>query len=316
MEQSALGIDIASKRLDCYWSKTAKHQSFENNAVGIAQLIDKIKKISPERIIFEPTGGYEIDVSTELSKAGIGFSMVQAHRLRSFAKSCGQLAKTDKLDAKLMATYGETMKPRETMLGTKEQQELAGYVTRRRQLVDLLSMERTRLKQWRDPEIQKNVKDLCEYLAKNIKELEKKIQACIIQDESMKELSDTLQEMPGVGATSAAVLLADLPELGQIDSKAIAALVGVAPFNVESGNSVKKSRIRGGRLSVRCALYMVALVGIRHNESIKKFYQHLRDQNKPAKVAIVACMRKILIILNAKAKECREAHEMKSVGRA
>jgi len=303
MEQTSLGIDISSKRLDCYWSHTNKHQSFENSLSGIAQLVDKIQKETPLWVIFEPTGGYEIDLSIQLAQASIAFSMVQPHRLRSFARSCGKLAKTDKLDAKLMAIYGETMKPKETILGTKSQQELSGFVTRRRQLVDLLSMERQRLGQWRDPSIQKDVKDHCDYLKKHILTLEEQIQECINQDDSLQKVNEALQSVPGVGPTSAAVLLADLPELGRIGSKEIAALAGVAPFNVESGNSTRKSSIRGGRLSVRCMLYMAALVAIRHNPVIRDFYQRLREQQKPAKVAIVACMRKLLIILNAIARD-------------
>jgi transposase len=248
-------------------------------------------------------GGYEIELSVHLAQEGIAFSMVPPHRLRSFARSCGKLAKTDKLDAKLMSIYGKTMNPKATFLGTKAQQELSSFVTRRRQLVDLLSMERQRRDQWRDSLIQKEIEDHCEFLKKHILLFEKQIQSCIYQDENLQELSTTLQSVRGVGPTSAAVLLADLPELGHIGSKEIASLAGVAPFNVESGNSIRKSSIRGGRLSVRCMLYMVALVAIRHNPLIQAFYQRLRKNQKPAKVAIVACMRKILIILNAMAKE-------------
>ena len=303
MDQTSLGIDISSKRLDCYWSHTNKHQSFENNSSGIAQLVAKVRKESPQWVIFEPTGGYEIDLSLQFAQASIAFSMVQPHRLRSFAKSCGKLAKTDKLDAKLMAIYGKTMEPKKTILGTKAQQELSGFVTRRRQLVDLLSMERQRLHQWHDSLIQKDIAEHCNYLKGHILALEQQIQASINQDTSLQQVSKALQSVPGVGPASAAVLLADLPELGHIGSKEIAALVGVAPFNVESGNSIRKSSIRGGRLSVRCMLYMVALVAIRHNPVIRDFYQRLREQQKPAKVAIVACMRKILIILNAIARD-------------
>lgn len=299
----SLGIDISSKRLDCYWSHTNKHQSFENNPSGISRLVARVKKESPQWLVFDPTGGYEIDLALQFAQAGIQFSMVQPHRLRSFAKSCGKLAKTDKLDAKLMATYGETMEPKKTILGTKAQQELSGFVSRRRQLVDFLSMERQRLEQWLSPVMQKNIEEHCDYLKEHILALEHQIQDCINQDASLQQVSEALQNVRGVGPTSAAVLLADLPELGHIGSKEIAALVGVAPFNVESGNSKRKSSIRGGRLSVRCMLYMMALVAIRHNPVIREFYQRLREQKKPAKVAIVASMRKLLIILNAIARD-------------
>jgi transposase len=299
----SLGIDISSKRLDCYWSHTNKHQSFENNPSGIARLVAKVKKESPQWLVFEPTGGYEIDLALQFAQAGIQFSMVQPHRLRSFAKSCGKLAKTDKLDAKLMATYGKTMEPKKTILGTKAQQELSSFVTRRRQLVDFLSMERQRLEQWLSPMMKKNIEEHCDYLKEQILAFEHQIQDCINQDTTLQQVSEALQNVRGVGPTSAAVLLADLPELGHIGSKEIAALVGVAPFNVESGNSKRKSSIRGGRLSVRCMLYMMALVAIRHNPVIREFYQRLREQKKPAKVAIVASMRKLLIILNAIARD-------------
>ena len=303
MEQTSLGIDISSKQLDCFWSHTNKHQSFENNPSGITKLVDKIRKEAPMWVVFEPTGGYEIDLSRCLAQAGIAFSMVQPFRLRSFARSCGKLAKTDKLDAKLMATFGKTMDPKITILGTKAQQELSSFVTRRRQLVDLLSMERQRLGQWSNSRVQEDIEEHCEYLKKHILTLEQQIQDCINQDDTLRKVSEALQSVPGVGPASSAVLLADLPELGRIGSKEISALVGVAPFNIESGNTVRKSSIRGGRLSVRCMLYMVALVAIRHNPVIRDFYQHLRAQQKPAKVAIVACMRKILIILNAVARD-------------
>jgi transposase len=303
MEQISLGIDISSKRLDCYWSHINKHQSFENTLVGIQKLLIEIEAHKPTWIIFEPTGGYEIELALSLTNAGVRFSMVQPHRLRSFAKGCGQLAKTDKLDAKLMAIYGLKMNPKITILGTRSQQELSGFVTRRRQLVDLLSMERQRLDQVRDSLIREDIKDHCQYLKKHILALEKQIQECIDKDTHLQQTSQVLQSFPGVGTTSAAVLLADLPELGHIGSKEIASLVGVAPFNHESGNMARKSTIRGGRLSVRCILYMVALVAIRHNPRIREYYYHLKAQQKPSKVAIVACMRKILIILNAQAKE-------------
>jgi transposase len=299
----SLGIDISSKRLDCYWSHTNKHQSFENNTSGISRLVAKVKKESPQWLVFEPTGGYEIDLALEFAQAGIQFSMVQPHRLSSFAKSCGKLAKTDKLDAKLMATYGKTMESKKTILGTKAQQELSDFVSRRRQLVDFLSMERQRLEKWLSPVMQKNIEEHCVYLKEHILALEHQIQDCINQDASLQQVSEALQNVRGVGPTSAAVLLADLPELGHIGSKEIAALVGVAPFNVESGNSKRKSSIRGGRLSVRCMLYMMTLVAIRHNLVIREFYQRLREQKKPAKVAIVASMRKLLIILNAIARD-------------
>lgn len=301
--ETSLGIDISSKRLDCYWSHTNKHQSFENNLSGIAQLVSKVKKEIPQWLIFEPTGGYETDLALQLAQEGIPFSMVQPHRLRSFARSCGKLAKTDKLDAKLMATYGKTMEPKITIPETKVQRELSGFVTRRRQLVDFLSMERQRSEEWLNPLLKKDIKEHCDYLKKQIVTLEHQIQECIAQDRALQQLSQALQNVRGVGPISAAVLLADLPELGHIDSKEIAALAGVAPFNVESGNSVRQSRIRGGRLSVRCVLYMAALVAIRHNPVIREFYQRLREQKKPAKVAIVASMRKLLIILNAIARD-------------
>lgn len=303
MEQISLGIDISSKRLDCYWSHSNQHQSFDNNLSGIQKLLLQIQHKKPTWIVFEPTGGYEIDLAFALSQAAISFSMVQPHRLRSFAKSCGKLAKTDKLDAKLMAIYGLKMSPKATLLGTRSQQELSGFVTRRRQLVDLLSMERQRLNQARDPLLRKDIEDHSEYLKKHILAFEKQIQECIRQDTQLQQISQVLQSFPGVGSTSAAVLLADLPELGHIGPKEIASLVGVAPFNHESGNMARKSSIRGGRLSVRCVLYMVALASLRHNPRIREYYYHLKTQQKPSKVAIVACMRKILVILNAKTME-------------
>jgi len=303
MEPLSLCIDISSKRLDCYWSHLNKHQSFENTLSGIAQLLLKIGQEKPVWIVFEPTGGYEIDLAFHLAEKGIAFSMVQPHRLRSFARSCGKLAKTDKLDAKLMATYGIKMTPKSTILGTKAQKELSSFVTRRRQLVDLLSIERQRIDQGRDPLIQEDIKDHCEYLKHRIINLEKQIQDCIHQDINLEEVSQTLQTFRGVGPTSAAVLLADLPELGHIGPKEISSLVGVAPFNSESGNTARKSKIRGGRLSVRCILYMVALVAIRHNTVIKEYYNRLRSQQKPPKLAIVACMHKTLIILNAMTRD-------------
>ncbi len=160
-------------------------------------------------------------------------------------------------------------------------------------------MERQRLEQGRDPLIQKDIEDHCSYLKQHIVMLEKQIQECINKDTQLQRLSEVLQSFPGVGTTSAAVLLADLPELGHIGPKEIASLVGVAPFNHESGTMARKSSIRGGRLSVRCILYMVALVAILHNPPIREYYNHLKAQQKPSKVAIVACMRKILVILNA-----------------
>ena len=184
--ETSLGIDISSKRLDCYWSHTNKHQSFENNLSGIAQLVSKVKKEIPQWLIFEPTGGYETDLALQLAQEGIPFSMVQPHRLRSFARSCRKLAKTDKLDAKLMATYGKTMEPKITIPGTKVQRELSGFVTRRRQLVDFLSMERQRSEEWLNPLLKKDIKEHCDYLKKQIVTLEHQIQECIAQDRALQ----------------------------------------------------------------------------------------------------------------------------------
>lgn len=289
MDQKALGIDISRKRLDCYWLHSDKYETYANDTDGINHLITVIRSEDPRWIVFKPKGGNEINLSNKLAKAGIPFSMVETHVLRSFVITNGYASKEDKLDPKIMAIYGKEMNPKPTTFNSKSQQEVFVLVARRRQLIDLLIVELERLEQWEETSIADELKNHCNYLKKNILTLEKQIHTTITQDDTLNGIIKALQGFAGVDPNSVTVLLADLPELGHIRRQEVRALAGVMPF----------VDVRKGRLSVRCILSRMVLVAIRHNPTIREYFLHLRNQQKPSRVAFVACMGKLLTILNA-----------------
>ena len=300
MEYKSIGIDISKGTLDIYCAHTKRYWSIPNTSKHIAQLVQEFSQISPDFIVFEPSGGYERLLMATLACEGLRFSRVNARQVRDYAKACGRLAKTDKLDAQILAQYGLKMQPRPTTLSTPIQQALQTYGLRRRQLVEMLKAEKQHLPQYNQNEITDELKKHMVVLETSIDQLEKTMKALIQEDPLLAESFKILTSVSGVGLITALTLMSDLPELGHLSAKQIAALVGVAPQNYDSGNMRGQRHIQGGRQTVRNVLYMAALSAIRSEPTLKEFYQRLKANGKPSKVAIVAVMRKLIIWLNAK----------------
>lgn len=302
-----VGVDVSKNTLDVaaageYWSVT-------NDLVGIGYLVERLKPFQLSLVVIESTGGLERGVLAELSAAGIPVALVNPGRVREFAKSIGLLGKTDKIDAHLLVRFGEAVKPEPTRLPSAEEQQLSAWMTRRRQVIDLLTIEKNHLASTH-PTTRTSVEKVISMLQAELDDLDHQIDDFIDQNPAFRQKEDILRSVPGVGSITAAVLLSDLPELGSMDRKKIAALVGVAPFNNDSGRHRGKRRIKGGRSSVRKILYMAALSATRFNPVIATFYHRLIDDGKEFKVAIVACMRKLLTFLNAMIRDRQVWHPL------
>ena len=293
-----IGIDVSKDWLDIVVIPGGETWRTENTEDKIDVLVEKLETLKPERIVIEATGGYERLVTTKLYLAGLPVCRVNPRRVRYFARSLGQLAKNDKLDAKVLARFGEVVKPALTQLPSEQEQLLSALLTRREQLLAILVAEKNRLG-IAPTEVRPSLNEHVTWLKKQLKELDKKVEAFINDTPDLKEKDDFLQEVQGVGKKTAAKLIADVPELGSCDRKQIAALIGTAPYDHDSGYKKGQRAISGGRPDVRCVLYMATLAATRFNPVIKVFYQRLLKAGKKKKVAIIACMRKLLTILNA-----------------
>ena len=293
-----VGIDVSKMKLDVAFGKDGEYWQVSNDAVGIGKMVERLKAIQPVLSVIESTGGLETALITELYAAGLPFALVHPGRVRAFARSIGLLAKTDKLDARLLAQFGEAVKPPLTRLPGEAEQYLNALLLRRRQLLDILVDEKNHLVSTR-LSLRSQVEEHISWLEKEIADLNQQIDDQIRQIPHFRDKEAILRSAKGVGPVLCAKLLSGLPELGTIDRKKIAALVGVAPFNNDSGFRRGKRRTKGGREDVREVLYMATVSAIRSNPIIKPFYQHLLLQGKQKKVALVACMRKFLTILNA-----------------
>lgn len=298
----SVGIDVSKGTLDVQVRPTDAQWSVANDDAGIRSLIARLQTVAPTQIVIEATGGYELAVVSALAAAGLPVVVVNPRAVRDFARATGQLAKTDRLDAGILARFAEQVQPEIRPLADAEQQELDALLTRRRQLIEMLTAEKNRLQQVfvvRGSRVKKSLTAHIAYLTRELGRAESDLAALVRQSPVWRERDDLLQSAPGVGPVLSLTILAALPELGRLDRKAIAALVGVAPLNRDSGLFRGKRMIHGGRAPVRTALYMGALVATRHNPVIRAFYQRLLKAGKPKKVALTACMRKLLIILNA-----------------
>jgi transposase len=293
-----IGIDVSKDWLDIVVRPSGETWRTENITGKIDVLIEKLEALKPERIIIEATGGYERLVVSKLYLAGLPVCRVNPRRVRYFARSIGQIAKNDKMDGKVLAHFGEAVKPALTQLPTEQEQLLSALLVRREQLSNILVAEKNRL-DTAPAQIRSSLNEHITWLKKQLKELDKEVDAFINDTPDFKEKDELLQEVEGVGKKTAAKLIADVPELGACDRKQIAALVGTAPYDRDSGNKKGQRTISGGRPDVRSVLYMASLAATRFNPVIKEFYQRLLKAGKKKKVAIVACMRKLLTILNA-----------------
>jgi len=291
-----VGVDIAKFTLAI--DLAGKAHTFENNPQGRAQLLKRLRAYPQAQVVCEATGGYEQALVRSLQAAGIPISVIEAGRVRHFARAQGRRAKTDPIDAAVLSAYGQACQPVASRAPSPQQQQLAELTQRRRQLVQLLGQERNHLEHYPDRFRQRQNRQLCRLLERQIKECEHAIAALIQSDPPSQHKAERLQTIPGVGPVVASTMLAEMPELGTLTPQTAAALAGVAPYNQDSGNQQGGRSIAGGRRAVRCALYMATLSAVRHDPILKAFFHRLLSAGKKPKVALTACMRKLVILMN------------------
>lgn len=293
-----VGIDVSKTWLDIAVHASEETWRAGNDDKGITRLIMRLKALEPALIVLEATGGFEMQLVAELAHAKLPVVITNPRKVRAFARSTGKLAKTDKLDAKLLAHFAAAIRPAVRPLPSEEEELLTGLLVRRRQLVDMLTVEKNRLHTVR-PALRDDIREHIAWLQAKLAKLDEEIDQFVRKTALWKEKDAILQSVPGVGRVTSCTLLAMLPELGTLNRQEIAALVGVAPVNKDSGRKQGKRRVYGGRATVRSVLYMAAMAAKRYNPRIKKFYEGLLRRGKEKKVALTACMRKLIVILNA-----------------
>jgi transposase len=305
MANQYVGIDVAKATLDVAIGSDGELVQVENNEAGIARLLERLGEIAPTLVVLEATGGYESVVAGAIVGRGIAVAVVNPRQVRDFAKATGVLAKTDRIDARVLARFAEAVRPEPRPLPTAEAKELEEYLSRRRQLVDMLTMEKNRQSIATTERMKKSLRKHVEWLEEALRRANDDIDKTIRNSPAWREQEDLLRSVPGIGPVSARTMLAELPELGQLNRKKIAALVGVAPLNRDSGTLQGSRTCWGGRASVRQVLYMAAVSAVRCNPIIRRTYLALRARGKKHKVALVACMRKLLSILTAMVRDQR-----------
>jgi len=308
MEPLFIGIDVAKDKLDVATPEGVSQ--WDNTPDGHAQLVEQLAKWTIESVVLEGTGGYERAVVAELAAAGLPAVVVNPRQVRDFARATGKLAKTDAIDAQVLVEFGRAVRPEKRPIPSEKQRELQEQLARRRQLVRMLSAEKNRQKQVSGKMVRKSIEAVCTTLKKQLEKMDKQLQQTIEQTPAWRDKENLLQSVPGVGPKTAQTLLVELPELGVCSRQQIAALVGVAPINRDSGKYRGRRTTWGGRASVRSTLYMATLVATKHNPKIEAYYQHLQDQGKTKKVALIACMRKLLCVLNAILREQKPWQEI------
>lgn len=293
-----VGIDVGKAVLDVALRPTGDHERVPNDEPGIAHLIERLQPAHPVLVVLEATGGLEVPLTAALAAAGLPVAVVNPRQVRDFAKAVGQLAKTDALDAHLLARFADQVRPEPRPLPAAEEQALSALLTRRRQVIAMLVAEQQRLPTT-NPALRPRVEAHIVWLRQERDDLDGELRRQIRQSPVWREDDDLMQSVPGVGPVLATTLLAELPELGRLNRKQIAALVGVAPLNCESGILRGRRIVWGGRAQVRAALWMGTLVAVQHNPVLRCFYARLVAAGKPKKVVLTACMHKLLTILNA-----------------
>ncbi len=292
------GIDVSKSYLDLALRGVSKSWRFSNNLEGISKLTDLLLQHQPALIVLEATGGYEQAAFRCLSARQLSVAIVNPRRVRAFARANGRLAKTDRIDAHNLAHFAQVVRPHSRPASTDAQQRLVGLIARRRQLHRLITAEKNRLRN-AHPFVHLQLQQHSDWLRQALKELDAQVEDLLQGDPGLQAKADLLCSAPSIGMVTAASLIADCPELGTLDRKKIAALVGIAPMNKDSGRKSGKRRIMGGRAPLRAALYMAALSASRYNPAIRPFYARLVNSGKEKKVALTACMRKLLTMLNA-----------------
>lgn len=293
-----VGIDVSKQHLDVHVLSQNRSFRVASDPKGIATLLAELRTLGTCRIVVEATGGYERQLVAALLEAELPVSVVNPRQVRDFAKAFNQLAKTDRIDARILALFGEKVGPRLTEKTSENQAELAALVSRRRQLLELRTMETNRQEKVASKIVRNSLKKTVTTINGQIKQLDQAIYKLVQSNDNWRQQAQLLESVPGVGATTSATLLAELPELGRVNRQEISALVGLAPFNHDSGKLQGKRAIRGGRMSIRNLLYMATLSAQRYNPVIHDYAQRLHRAGKPFKVVVTACMRKLLTILN------------------
>lgn len=299
-----VGVDVASAELEVYLPNPQERLTVENTASAIvARLVPRLKSLAaPVLVVVEATGGNETVLVRVLHEQGIPVAVVNPRQVRDFAKGIGCDAKTDRIDAAVLARFGEVVKPQPTLAKSEEEEKLGALTARRQQLLEMINQEQNRLRLTFDPEVRQYIEQSLEVLKKQVKTLDARLKKCVAESHTLRRKVEIFSSVKGLGPVTVATLLADLPELGQFNREQIAKLVGVAPINRDSGQQLGKRHVFGGRATVRRVLYMATLVAIRHNQRLKAHYQQLLTRGKLKKVAIVACIRKFLTILNTLVK--------------
>jgi transposase len=300
-KEIVVGVDVAKDHLDVYWHPSEERLTVPNSITGHREIAQRLASDGAKLIVLEATGGFEAPLVGVLASAQLPVVVVNPRQVRDFAKATGRLAKTDAMDAKVLALFGEAVKPEVRSLPDPTAKALQALVDRRRQIIEMLTAERNRLALAQGA-VKKDLQAHIDWLMSRLGKIDDELKEAINESPVWREKENLLRSVPGIGDVTACTLLAELPELGKLNRRKIAALVGVAPFNRDSGAFRGSRSIRGGRSSVRTALYMAVLAASRHNPLIKAFYQRLRANGKRAKVALVACMRKLLGILNVMLK--------------
>ena len=296
---ACVGIDVSKDRLDVHVLPSGEAFAVARDGKGLESLVGRLGALDVSLIVLEATGGFETTVAASLAGAGLPLAVVNPRQIRSFGKALGKLAKTDAIDAEVLALFADKVRPQARPLPTSDARALGELVARRRQVVEMIGMEANRRRHAADKRLAKTIDRHVAFLEKELAAVDADIDTDVRASPAWRETEDLLASVPGVGPVTARTLIAELPELGGLDRRKLAALVGVAPFNRDSGAWRGHRTIGGGRTSVRNVLYMAALSAIRHNPVVRATYHRLVNRGRPKKVAIIACLRQLLTILNA-----------------
>jgi transposase len=305
VDQPIIGIDVAKATLDAYVHPSGERFPVTNDDEGIKTLLERLKAFPQATVILEATGGLEFRVAAALTSAGFRVAIVNPRQVRDFARALGRLAKTDPIDAEILALFGDRVRPEPRPIPDSALRSLEAHVARRRQIVDMITAESNRLGQATDADIKKQIKRHITWLQHELKSVDTDLGDAIRHSPIWRTKDQLIQSAPGVGRVTSFTLLAQFPQLGTLRGKQAASLVGLAPFNVDSGTLRGRRHIWGGRASIRSVLYMATLSAVRYNPVLATFYQRLLRAGKSKKLAVVACARKLLVILNAMLRDNR-----------
>jgi transposase len=298
-ELKVIGIDVAKRHLDVAFAADGEVTRFAQDEAGLGALCERARDYCPDLVILEATGHLEAQAAGMLAGVGLPVVVVNPRQVRDFARATGRLAKTDRIDARILCVFGQAIRPEVRPLKDDQAQILEALMARRRQLIQMLVAEKNRLSSCRTGRVKKNLKDHIRWLQRHLDSSDNELKALIKDSPLWQAKEDLLEGVPGVGRVTAQTLVVSLPEMGELDRKEIAALVGLAPYNCDSGAIRGQRHVWGGRRHVRCALYMATLSAVRYNPPIRAFYLRLTGAGKPKKLALTACMRKLLTMLNA-----------------